>query len=129
MVGNPLLLFARIADPDAPLRRDQRERLRGREAVAQQYGGGDDAGAADAGPAVDNRTTAALDRTADGVHGPLHCQDAVGHAAVDAGLRTYYTTAADLAARFGINIRDTAFWEGSLAVLRADIDRFDKLVP
>lgn len=37
--------------------------------------------------------------------------------------------AADLAARFGINIRDTAFWEGSLDVLRADIDRFDKLVP
>ena len=42
---------------------------------------------------------------------------------------TGMSEAADLAARFGINIRDTAFWEGSLDVLRADIDRFDKLIP
>ena len=36
--------------------------------------------------------------------------------------------AADLAARFGIDIRSTAFWEASLDVLRADIDKFVALV-
>ncbi|MCA9955219.1 MAG: M3 family oligoendopeptidase [Anaerolineales bacterium] len=36
--------------------------------------------------------------------------------------------AAELANRFGIDIRDTAFWESSLDVLRADIDRFERLV-
>ena len=36
--------------------------------------------------------------------------------------------AAELAARFGIDIRTRAFWESSLDVLRADIDRFVALV-
>jgi oligoendopeptidase F len=36
--------------------------------------------------------------------------------------------AADLATRFGIDLRDAAFWNGSLDVLRADIDRFIALV-
>lgn len=36
--------------------------------------------------------------------------------------------AAELAAKFGINIRDTAFWNASLDVLRGDIDAFDQLV-
>ncbi|MCB8942750.1 MAG: M3 family oligoendopeptidase [Ardenticatenaceae bacterium] len=36
--------------------------------------------------------------------------------------------AAELAARFGINIRDTAFWNASLDVLRGDIAAFDHLV-
>jgi pepF/M3 family oligoendopeptidase len=36
--------------------------------------------------------------------------------------------AADLAARFGIDIRTRAFWEGSLDVVREDIDRFVALV-
>lgn len=36
--------------------------------------------------------------------------------------------AAELAARFGIDIRARAFWESSLDVLRADIDRFVALV-
>ena len=36
--------------------------------------------------------------------------------------------AAELAARFGINIRDTAFWNASLNVLRGDIEAFDQLV-
>lgn len=36
--------------------------------------------------------------------------------------------AADLAARFGIDIRSAAFWEASLDVLRADIDKFVALV-
>ena len=33
-------------------------------------------------------------------------------------------TAADLAARFGIDIRQRAFWESSLAVISARIDRY-----
>lgn len=36
--------------------------------------------------------------------------------------------AAELAARFGIDIREPAFWEASLDVLRHDIDRFEALV-
>lgn len=36
--------------------------------------------------------------------------------------------AADLAARFGIDIRTPDFWEASLDVLRADVDKFEKLV-
>ncbi|MCP4421545.1 MAG: M3 family oligoendopeptidase [Chloroflexi bacterium] len=36
--------------------------------------------------------------------------------------------AADLAARFGIDIRTSDFWEASLDVLRADVDKFEKLV-
>jgi pepF/M3 family oligoendopeptidase len=36
--------------------------------------------------------------------------------------------AADLAARFGIDIRTPAFWESSLDVLRGDIDTFDQLI-
>ena len=36
--------------------------------------------------------------------------------------------AADLAARFGIDIRTTDFWEASLDVLRADVDKFERLV-
>ena len=37
-------------------------------------------------------------------------------------------TAAQLAAEFGIDLRSSEFWEGSLAVLRADVDRFEQLV-
>jgi oligoendopeptidase F len=36
--------------------------------------------------------------------------------------------AADLAARFGINVRTPDFWRSSLDVIRADIDRFESLV-
>ncbi|HEX6383723.1 MAG TPA: M3 family oligoendopeptidase [Anaerolineae bacterium] len=36
--------------------------------------------------------------------------------------------AAELAARFGIDIRATDFWEASLDVLRADIDRLEALI-
>jgi oligoendopeptidase F len=36
--------------------------------------------------------------------------------------------AATLAARFGADIRDGAFWTASLDMLRADIDRFEELV-
>lgn len=36
--------------------------------------------------------------------------------------------AADLAARFGIDIRSSAFWESSLDVLRGDIEAFDQLI-
>jgi oligoendopeptidase F len=36
--------------------------------------------------------------------------------------------AAELAARFGINIRSKGFWRGSLDVVREDIDRFVELV-
>ena len=36
--------------------------------------------------------------------------------------------ATELAARFGINIRTTDFWEASLDVLRADVDKFEQLV-
>ena len=36
--------------------------------------------------------------------------------------------AADLAARFGIDIRTPDFWEASLDVLRADVDKFEQLV-
>ncbi len=36
--------------------------------------------------------------------------------------------AADLADRFGIDVRTPAFWRGSLHVIRADIDRFEGLV-
>lgn len=36
--------------------------------------------------------------------------------------------AADLAARFGINVRTPDFWEASLDVLRADVAKFEQLV-
>ncbi|MFQ5796450.1 MAG: M3 family oligoendopeptidase [Candidatus Bipolaricaulia bacterium] len=36
--------------------------------------------------------------------------------------------AADLAARFGIDIRTSDFWRSSLSVIRADIDRFESLI-
>ncbi|MFQ5944918.1 MAG: M3 family oligoendopeptidase, partial [Anaerolineae bacterium] len=36
--------------------------------------------------------------------------------------------AASLAARFGIDIRDSAFWRSSLDIIRGDIDRFEALV-
>jgi pepF/M3 family oligoendopeptidase len=36
--------------------------------------------------------------------------------------------AADLAANFGIDTRQAAFWEASLDVLRAEIDRFERLI-
>lgn len=36
--------------------------------------------------------------------------------------------AAELATKFGIDIRDAAFWESSLDILRVDIDRFENLV-
>ena len=35
--------------------------------------------------------------------------------------------AADLAARFDIDLRDRGFWRSSLAVIRDDIDRFEEL--
>ncbi|MBI3959650.1 MAG: M3 family oligoendopeptidase [Chloroflexi bacterium] len=40
---------------------------------------------------------------------------------------TGLANAADLAARFQIDIRTPAFWRGSLDVIRADIDRFEEL--
>jgi oligoendopeptidase F len=36
--------------------------------------------------------------------------------------------AATLARRFGIDIRDAAFWRASLDLIRADVDRFEQLV-
>ena len=36
--------------------------------------------------------------------------------------------AATLAARFGIDLRQPAFWRASLELIRADIDRFEALV-
>jgi oligoendopeptidase F len=36
--------------------------------------------------------------------------------------------AATLAARFGIDVRTPGFWRSSLAIVRADIDRFEELV-
>lgn len=54
-----------------------------------------------------------------------------------AGFRTGYDTllsstgladAATLAAGFGIDVRQPAFWRASLGVIRADIDRFEALV-
>lgn len=36
--------------------------------------------------------------------------------------------AADLAVQFGLDIRQPAFWESSLDVLRADVDRFEALI-
>lgn len=36
--------------------------------------------------------------------------------------------AAELAGRFGINVRDVAFWESSLDILRNDIKSFERLV-
>lgn len=38
--------------------------------------------------------------------------------------RTGMATAYDLAREFGIDIRDRAFWDGSVAIIRADVDRF-----
>ncbi len=35
--------------------------------------------------------------------------------------------AADLAARFGLDIRQQAFWQASLELLQADVDRFEEL--
>jgi oligoendopeptidase F len=37
-------------------------------------------------------------------------------------------SAADLAARFDIDLRDRGFWRSSLAVIRDDIDRLEDLV-
>jgi len=36
--------------------------------------------------------------------------------------------AATLAARFGIDIRKSAFWEGSLGIIRTDVDRLEALI-
>jgi oligoendopeptidase F len=36
-------------------------------------------------------------------------------------------TAADLAARFGINIRDKAFWRGSLDLIGERIERYSSI--
>ncbi len=41
---------------------------------------------------------------------------------------TGLASAPDLAARFGFDLRDPAFWTASFDVLRADIDRFETLV-
>ncbi|MDX1932011.1 MAG: M3 family metallopeptidase, partial [Capsulimonadales bacterium] len=40
---------------------------------------------------------------------------------------TAMATAAELGDRFGFDLRDTSFWADSLAVLRADIDRFEEI--
>jgi pepF/M3 family oligoendopeptidase len=40
---------------------------------------------------------------------------------------TGMATAAELAERFGIDIRDEAFWASSLEVIRGDVDRFEAL--
>jgi pepF/M3 family oligoendopeptidase len=40
---------------------------------------------------------------------------------------TGQASAADLAARMGIDIRDTQFWQSSLEIVRADIDQFVEL--
>jgi len=42
--------------------------------------------------------------------------------------RTGMATAADLAAEFGINIRDTAFWQGSVSMIKDDVQAFLALV-
>jgi pepF/M3 family oligoendopeptidase len=42
--------------------------------------------------------------------------------------RTGMGEAADLATSFGIDLRQPAFWEASLDVLRADVDRFEGIV-
>ena len=36
-------------------------------------------------------------------------------------------SAADLAARFGIDIRSRSFWEGSLAVIASQVERYEQL--
>ena len=36
--------------------------------------------------------------------------------------------AAELGARFGIDVREPAFWEASMDVLRVDINRFEAIV-
>jgi oligoendopeptidase F len=36
-------------------------------------------------------------------------------------------TAADLAARFGIDIRQPAFWEGSMQVIEKRIERYTEI--
>jgi pepF/M3 family oligoendopeptidase len=41
--------------------------------------------------------------------------------------QTGMATAAELGERFGCNIRDTAFWSASLAVIQLDIDRFEEM--
>jgi oligoendopeptidase F len=41
---------------------------------------------------------------------------------------TGLASAPDLAARFGFDLRDPAFWTASLDVIRTDIDRFEALV-
>ncbi len=38
--------------------------------------------------------------------------------------RTGMATAADLASDFGIDIRSERFWDGSVSVLRGDVDAF-----
>jgi oligoendopeptidase F len=38
--------------------------------------------------------------------------------------RTGMATAADLAHEFGIDLRDRAFWDGSVALIRSDVERF-----
>jgi pepF/M3 family oligoendopeptidase len=41
--------------------------------------------------------------------------------------RTGMATAYDLAAEFGIDIRNRSFWDGSVAVIRSDVERFLEL--
>jgi oligoendopeptidase F len=41
--------------------------------------------------------------------------------------RTGMATAWELASDFGIDIRDRAFWDGSIAVIRSDVDRYISL--
>ena len=35
---------------------------------------------------------------------------------------------AELASRFGIDIRSEAFWHSSLDIIRSDIDQFEELI-
>jgi oligoendopeptidase F len=41
--------------------------------------------------------------------------------------RTGMATAYDLAKEFGIDIRDRAFWDGSVAVIRGDVAQFEQV--
>ena len=41
--------------------------------------------------------------------------------------RTAMATAYDLAREFGIDVRDRAFWDGSVAVIRGDVAQFEQV--
>ena len=70
-------------------------------------------------PALRARPLRALTRTTLTGSGPRY-DDLLAH--------TGRADAATLAARFGIDLRQPAFWRASLELIRADIDRFEALV-